>query len=70
MYEEDKLMRTVIIQNELLKCKPFLEEQNIFGKIFSNMLQYIQNPSNILSRLRFMMGERFVFIIAGIIYIN
>ena len=57
MNNEEIQQRSVANQKEMLKYKKQLDEQSKYSKSFMQLLQFIQSPPVILTRVRYLMGE-------------
>ena len=57
MGREERLNRTCVTQSEIIRSQPLMVKQTEYSKQFMRLLQLLQSPPNILTRLRFLMGQ-------------
>ena len=57
MGAEEELSRNCVLQREIERSRPLMHQQTAYSRSFMRLLRLVQEPPNILERLRFLMGE-------------
>jgi hypothetical protein len=57
MAEEEVYMKKFIMEESIVVSQPLIEEQNEHYRLFTKMMQNLQNPSKQMTRLAFVMGS-------------
>src|SRR4051812_25896756 len=57
MGREERFLRTTVTQNETIRSQPLMARQTEYSRQFMRLLQLLQSPPNILTRVRFLMGQ-------------